>query len=201
MASGNKAQTANENAYKAAADQAQADAKAAVVTAAAPDPLEARRRAQVLALDKWRTGESGPIDVRNKPGNDVNMALFQDSLKVHDAKRVGGGMGTMGDSVNPNFIANVDKENEMTRHLASSGALEGEVDNALANNDAQMTGLYQLGDQRNLAVAGLQENAYQNAAQRSLTYQLRPKQPNFFRQLAMQFAQGAGAGAGAAAAG
>lgn len=195
MASGNKGQQQNENAYKAASDQALLDAKAATAKAAEPDPLEARRRARVLAIDKWQSGESGPIDVRNMPGNDVNMALFNDSLKVHDAGRVGGGMGTMGESVNPNFTAALDKEHEMTRHLAASGALEGSVDNALAQNNAELTGLYQIGDQRNMNIAGMENNAYQAAANRDLQYKLRPKQPNFFRQLAMQFAQGAGTGA------
>lgn len=69
MSSGNKGkEQAKEDALKAAAATAAAKADTAVTVAATPDPLEERRRARVLAIDKWDTGESGPKDIRNLPG-------------------------------------------------------------------------------------------------------------------------------------
>lgn len=206
MASDHKKQKADENYYRSTADTAAHTADEAITHASTPDPNTQRIMDHATALDNWQygvdaAGNKVPIDVRNMPGNDVNMALFQDALKVHDAGRVGGRGGTMGDTVNPNFVASLDKEQEMERHLAASGALEGSVDNAIANKDVALGNLSAIGEGRQMNVAGLRNNAYQSAAQRDLAYRLRPKQPNFFRELAMQFAQGTGQGAAMAAAG
>lgn len=198
MASGKKAEQRNEDSYNAASTAASTAANAAIATAAQPDELEQRRRDQALKFDKWRTGESGPIDVRNMPGADVAMGLFNDSLSVHDANRVGRGYGSLSSNANPNYVAALDKENEMTRHLNASGALEANVDNAMGQNDMEMGRLGDIANQRNMGIAGLQSNRSESAADRLLRYQLRPKQPNFFRELAMNAARGAG---GAAAAG
>jgi hypothetical protein len=122
------------------------------------------------------------------PYNDVAMGLYNDALKVHDAKRVGGGLGTMGDSVNPNYTAAIDKQNEMERHTAAAGALENSVDNSLAANSAEMTGLYQTADQRNEYLAGLQSNAYQNAANRELQIRLKGRRPGFMETFGNSFA-------------
>lgn len=184
----------NENAFQALATQSMGKADAAINTASQPDELEARRRAQVLALDKWESGEAGPVDVRNMPGGGVNMALFNDSLKVHDANRVGRGVGSMSGNANPNFIAARNKEDEMRRHMAASGALEQNVNDALSAKDQEMTGLYGVANARNANIAGMQEGRYENDQSRYQQYLMRPQAPNFFKQLSGSFAQTAGAG-------
>lgn len=191
---------ANETAFKTAADTATAGANTAVATAAAPDPIEEMRRKHVIAMQNWQDGVDAagnkvPIDVRNMPGADVAMGLFNDSLKVRDAGRMGKGYGSLTSSANPNFVAAKAKEDEMTRHLAASGALEENVGNAIASNTAEETGLYQTADNRNLNIAGIQTGREQGADQRYINYLMRPKPPNFFRELAMNAAKGAGAAA------
>lgn len=190
----------DENAFKSAATLATNNANAATATAANADPLEERRRANVLALDKWENGESGPIDIRNMPGNGVDMALFNDSMQVHDAGRIGKGYGSLASNANPNFVASLDKQNEMERHLAAQGALEAGINNKLAAKNAEMSGLYTLADNRNMNIASLEHNAAEGAEQRNFNFKMmRRQQPNFFKTLANSFAQGAGQGAGMAA--
>lgn len=189
-----------ENAYRSAAAEGKVGADTAIATATKPDELEQRRRDHVLAVDRWRNGESGPIDVRDMPGGGVDMALYNDAKSVHDANRIGRGVGTMGSGTNPNFKAALDKESELERHKFASGLLEQNVNDRLAANDAEMTGLYQTANARNMNIAGLQEGRYQNAEQRSLNYLLRPKKPNFFQQLAGSFASGFGSSLGQGAA-
>lgn len=168
-------------------------ADTAIATASQPDELEARRRAHAIALDKWRSGESGPIDVRNMPGGGVDIALFNDALKVNDANRIGRGVGSMSGNANPNFIAALNKEHELERHKAASGALEGNVNAALAANDAEMTGLYQTANARNLAVAGMQEGRYESEQDRYLRYLMsREARPSFLRTLSQSFASSLG---------
>ena len=191
MASGKKGK-AQENAYQGAAGTALANADAALTTAGKPDELEQRRRDHVLALDKWENGESGPIDVRNMPGGGVDMALFNDAKSVHDSNRVGRGVGSMSGNANPNFVAAMKQEQDLERGKFASGLLEENVNNKLAAKDAEMTGLYQTANARNMNVAGMREGRYQNAEQRALQYLLRPKQPNFFQQLGNSFASGLG---------
>lgn len=193
----------NENAFQNAATGASTAATGAIATAAAPDPLEEARRKHVLAMNNWSEGVDAagnkvPIDVRNMPGADVAMGLYNDSLKVHDANRVGKGYGSMTSDANPNFTAALDAENEQQRHLAASGALEDYVTNAQAANTAEMTGLYQVADNRNMGIAGLQTGREQGAQDRYIRYLMRPKPPNFFRELAMNAARGAGQAAAAA---
>jgi hypothetical protein len=188
-----------ENAYDTAAQAATVKADTAIAAAGKPDELEQRRRDYVLNLDKWQNGENGPIDVRNMPGADVAMGLYNDSLKVHDANRIGRGYGTLAGNANPNFVAALDKENEMQRHQQAAGALEGYVGDTLAAKDQEMTGLYHTADARNAAVAGMQTNREGSAQDRYLRFLMRPKAPNFFRELALNASQGVGAGAAAAA--
>lgn len=201
MGTKNKGRSPQDNAFQALADKSRAAADTAVAKAAEPDPLEARRREQVLALDKWKTGESGPIDVRNMPGGAVPMGLFKDALQVHDAGRIGRGSGTLNENVNPNFTAALDKENERDRHLYASGQLEENVDNTIAANDAELGNLYQIGNARNMNVAGMREGRYENDQDRFTRYLMRPKQPNFFRTLAMKWLSPEGVGAAIGAGG
>jgi hypothetical protein len=184
MASKNKGQE-KENSFKDLADTSRTAADTSISVAAAPSEFEKRRGDHALALDKWRNGESGPIDVRNMPGGGANMALFNDSMKVHDANRVGRGVGSMGGNVNPNFIANRNAEDEMTRHKMASGALEENVNNELNANDVEMGRLSDTATQRNEFTAGVQENRYQSDADRYKSYmQYRESKPNFFKDLA-----------------
>src|SRR6185369_7724855 len=148
MGYGNKGKD-QENAYRNAASEGKVGADAAIAVASKPDELEQRRRDHTLAVDKWRNGESGPIDVRNMPGGGVDMALYNDAKSVHDANRIGRGVGSMSDGANPNFKAALDKESELERHKFASGLLEQNVNNELAANDAEMTGLYQTANARN----------------------------------------------------
>lgn len=190
----------NENAYKATADASRPVADAAIGKAATEDPLIAARRERVAALDRWERGvdaegKAAPIDIGKMPGGGVNIALFEDAMKQHDANRVGGRGGTMAGSANPNYVAQLDKENELDRDLQRKGALEGYVGDTLAGNKAEMYGIGGAAEARNMNVAGMQEGRYESDADRYQRYLMRPKQPNFFRELAMNFAQGAGKGA------
>lgn len=181
----------NEDALKAAAAASTAKAEPAISTAAAPDPLDERRRERVLAIDKWDMGESGPKDVRNLPGADTAIALFRDAKTSRDAGRIGRGYGLLSDGTNPNFATSLDKEMGLERDLAASGALESNVEEILQGNKAEMYGLSQMGNSRNLAIAGLRSGADQSAQDRYLSYLLKPKQPSFLKQLALTALGGA----------
>lgn len=172
-------------------------ADTAIVTASQPDEIEARRRAHAIALDKWRSGEAGPIDVRNMPGGGVDIALFNEALKVNDANRIGRGVGSMSGDANPNFIAALNKEHELERHKAASGALEANVNAELAANDAEMAGLYQTANARNMGIAGLREGRYENEQDRYLRYLMsREARPSFLRTLSQSFASSLGGALG-----
>lgn len=152
-------------------------ALASQVKAEAPDPFEQRRRDHVLSMDKWRKGESGAIDVRNMPGGAVPLALFKEAKASRDAGRVGRGLGTLSDGANPNFTAALDKENQIERDLNAAGMLESHVDDTLAGVDAEMTGLANTGNARNMAM-------YEMALKRLMDFQ-RNKQPSFLKQMAL----------------
>lgn len=178
----------NEDALRAAAAAAEAKANAAVAVAEKPDPLEERRRARVLAIDKWDLGESGPKDIRNLPGADTAIALFRDAKTSRDAGRIGRGYGRLADGANPNFTASLDKEMQLERDLAASGALEENVEGILEGNKAEMYGLSGMGNSRNQFVAGVRSSADEAAQNRFLQFLLRPKQPSFLRTLSQSFA-------------
>lgn len=174
-----------EDALRAAAATAQTKSDAAVEVAGKADPLEERRRARVLAIDKWDLGESGPKDIRNLPGADTSIALFEDAKLAHDAGRIGRGYATMSDGANPNYAASLDKEMGLQRDLEASGALEGRVNDTLEGNKAELYGLSSMADTRNMGIAGLRSSADQAAQDRYLQYLMRPKQPSFLKQLAL----------------
>lgn len=183
----------DEDALKAQAAAERARADEAIATAAKPDDLEARQRANVLALDDWE--HSAAPNVRDMPGAGLNIALFNDAKAAHDAGRVGRGYGSMSDGANPNFTASLEKENQMERDLNASGALEGRVSEALASKDARMMGLTSVANSRNMNIAGMREGRYESDQDRALRYMMRQKKPSFLRELAMNAAQGAGQGA------
>lgn len=191
-----------EDALKAQAAAAQAKSDAAVQVAGKADPLEALRRARVTGIEEWDQGLRGPKDIRNLPGGDTAIALFNDAKTSHDMGRIGKGYGTMGDGANPNFTASLDKQNQLERDLAASGALESNVNDILTGNKAEVYGLSGLADARNRFVAGVDENANQGAQDRSLQYLMRPKTPSFLKQLALAGVGAAGSiGAGYATGG
>jgi len=197
MASGSKGRKQEEANLRAQAEAANQRAAETAKAAAVPDPMEERRRAQVLALDKWRTGESGPVDVRNMPGAAVPMALYRDAKVSRDSGRIGRGYGTLSDGANPNFSAAMDKEMQLERDLAASGALEGHVNDTLSGVDAEMGNWANVGNNRSRYLAELARAGSSDADERYERYKA-AKKPSFLKQLAMgALQQGASAALGA----
>jgi hypothetical protein len=149
-----------------------------------PDEFEQRQRAHVLALDKWRTGEAGPLDIRNMPDGGIGIKLFRDAKQSRDAGRLGQGYGTLTDGANPNFSTALDKENQLSRDEAASGALDDYVTGTLGDLDAKMMGLSARSDSRDQAAAGLRQGIYQS-------FLNRPQRPSFLKQLALGFVSNA----------
>lgn len=197
----------SENAFKTTADTSRVAADTAITAAGKEDPLIASRRARVTAIDNWERGVDAegkpvPIDVTNMPGGGVNIGLFNDAMKQHDQGRIGGRGGSMAGGANPNFVEQLNKENELDQDLSRKGAFEGYVNDTLAGNKAEMYGIGGAAEARNMNVAGMSEGRYESDQDRyARLNMMRLQQPNFFRQLAMNFAQGAGQGAAAGAGG
>lgn len=189
----------NKNYFKDLAAKQQTASDAATKTASVAPPAEKNIDEYNTALWNWRMGKSGPIDIRNMPGAGPTIALYNDAKTAHDSGRVGRGVNSMTDGVNPNFSASLDKQNELERDLAAKGALEGQVTGALDQNTAAMGGLASAENARNMNIAGMKNQDYLASQSNYLDALKTFRQPNFFRQLAMQFAQGAGAGATAGA--
>lgn len=185
----------NKNYFKDLADKQGVKADTAINTASTAPAAEQNLDEYNTALWNWRMGKSGPINIRDMPGAGPSIALFNDAKTSHDAGRVGRGVNTMTDGVNPNFSASLDKQNELERDLAAKGALEGQVTNTLDANTAAMGGLADTQNARNMNVAGMRNQNYQQSMAQYLDALKSFRQPNFFRQLAMQFAGGAGQGA------
>jgi hypothetical protein len=175
----------------------QAKANTATDAAAAADPLEEERRQRVKAFSDWESGKSGPVDVRNMPGHDIAISLFNDAKTSRDSGRVGRGLGSISSGANPNYVASLDKEMQMERDVNASGALENYVDNAVADNKAETTGLWQSADARRATAAQLYQgsaNAAQNGYFSYLNY-LNTRPPSFLKTLALSLAKtGAQAG-------
>lgn len=170
-----------EDALKTAAQQK-------AVEAEKPDPLEDAERARVTAMEAWRSGATGPPDVRNMP-DQVGISLYKQARQTTDAGRVGTGLNTLGEGANPNFTAALDKEDELERNLSASGQLEGYVSDRLDDLDAKELGLAARSDARRGAAADRAFQAYQ-------AYVNRPRQPSFLRQLALGAISNAGLAAG-----
>jgi hypothetical protein len=186
-----------QEALRASAEAANARAKAAEDKAATPDPMEARRRDYIGKLDDWRMGKDGPIDVLNMPGGGVGMSLFREAKSARDSGRIGRGMATLSDGANPNFAASLGQEMDLERGINASGALEDHVDTTLAGVDGEMYGLAGMGNSRNMNIAQMDQNAYQNAQGNFMQYLMRPKQPSFLKQLALGLAGSASFSKGA----
>lgn len=187
MASGSKGREQQASALQTAATTATTKATAATDEAAKADPLEERRRKFVLDFDKWQSGESGPIDVRNMPGHDVAIGLYNDAKTSRDAGRVGRGLASLSSNANPNFAASLDKEMDLERGINASGMLENTVDDAITDNKAELTGLYTTANNRRLSAAGLYQgaaNAANNNYYSYLSY-LNSRKPSFLKQLAL----------------
>lgn len=182
---GDKKGRGQEDALRAAAAAEKVRADAATALAAKPDPLEELRRARVRGVEEWDQGLRGPKDIRNLPGADTSIALFRDAKTSRDAGRIGRGFATMADGTNPNFIASLDKEMQLERDLAASGALEENVEGILEGNKAELYGLSGMANSRNMGIAGMRSSAEQAAQDRALTFLMRPKQPSFLKQLAL----------------
>lgn len=174
-----------ESALKQAALESKQKADSAIQTASNADPLEERLRARTTALDKWRMGESGPIDVRNMPGGGTAISLFNEAKQSRDAGRIGRGYGTLSDGANPNYSAALGKEMDLERDLNAAGGLENYVSNELNQNDARMAGLAGMGNSRNMNIAGMLNSDANSSQDRYMSYLTRPKPPSFLKQLAL----------------
>jgi hypothetical protein len=129
----------------------------------------------------------GPKDTRNLPGADTAIALFKDARASRDAGRIGRGYGMLADGANPNFTASLEKEMQLDRDLAASGALEENVEGILEGNKAEMYGLS--GNSRNQYIAGLRTSANESAQERAIRMMLlREQRPSFLRTLSQSFA-------------
>lgn len=106
-------------------------------------------------------------------------------------------MATLSDGANPNFAASLGQEMDLERGINASGALEDHVDTTLAGVDGEMYGLAGMGNSRNMNIAQMDQNAYQNAQGNFMQYLMRPKQPSFLKQLALGLAGSASFSKGA----
>lgn len=165
--------------------------------AAVPDPLETRRRDYITSVDDWRMGKSGPIDVRNMPGGGVGMSLFNDAKRSRDAGRIGRGLATISAGANPNFAAALDKETQLERDLAASGALENDVNDRLGDVDAEMLGLANVGNTRAMRLADMAQSVYGRADDAYTKLRDKPKPPSFLKQFALGLASNASYSKGA----
>lgn len=191
-----------EDRLRAAAEAAHREAEEARRVASTPDPLEERRRTYLTNFDKWRMGESGPIDVRNMPGAGLGISLFNEAKQSRDAGRLGRGLATLADGANPNFATALDKEMQMERDVNASGQLEDYVAGANEDVDREMLGVAQMGNQRRMTLAELASSLARGASSDYTSWLSRPKQPGFLKSLALgalgNLSIGGGGGAGGA---
>lgn len=162
-------------------------AQGAVAKVAEPSDESKRLTKNALAWDDWFNGPSPNIhDIPDQAA----ISLYNNAKQTHDAGRVGKGIGSFSDGANPNYAVALDKENELERGLAASGALENFVTGKRNALDAQLMGLSSASDARDSAAAGDYTSLY-NA------YLNRPQRPSFASQLALGLI-GAGGQIGAA---
>ena len=173
-----------ESGLRARAEAAEAEAARTRAAAAVPDPIESDRRKRAMALQAWRSGEAGPIDVRNMPGGAVPMGLFNDAKQARDEGRIGRGYGMLNDGANPNFAAALGKEMDLERSLAASGALENNVDQTLGALDEELGDLTGIGNSRSQYLAQLARAAAGDANDRLSQFR-QNKKPSFLKQLAL----------------
>jgi hypothetical protein len=159
----------------------EAAATSAQNKASASNPYFDKVAAHLSALDDWRSGKLGPIDVRNMPDSGVAIDLFNKAKESTDAGRVGRGYGTLSDGGNADFAARLGQENDMTRSLAASGGLENYVQGELSGLDSGLMGLSGAETARDSSAASL-------ALSRLNTLYQKPKQGNFLKDLALGLA-------------
>lgn len=169
----------------------------AVATAAAPNEWETRIGTQAKALDDWEhsigpDGKAAPIDIHNMPGGGAKIALFNEANNMTDAGRVGRGTASMTDGANPNFVKSLDAEFQNERKTAAQGQLENSVNQALYAKDAVMGNLSDVGNQRNMQIAGMEQDQGNSDSNRWLTYLMRPPKDSFLRTLKHSFASSLG---------
>lgn len=170
----------------------------AIDTASTENPATKQVHDYWQSIMDWDTGKlmgpdgkAKPVDIHDLPGSGADIALFEDAKAQRDAGRVGRGLGTVGDKVNPGFLAALDKELENERDIQASGRLEDTVQGKVAEARAGLTGIGTQTDARNQNVAGLRANLYG-------TYLNRPRDPSLFAQL-LQGGLAAGGQLGSAA--
>jgi hypothetical protein len=149
------------------------------------------RQAQVQSFQDWSSGKSGPIDVRNMPGAGPALDLYTQARASHDAGRIGRGFGTMAAGTNPNYVASLEKENQLERDLSAAGALEGNVNQAVAQNTGEGYNLSNMLNTQNMGIAGIQTGREGSSSDRYLNFLERPRPPSFLKQLALQAVGGA----------
>lgn len=180
-----------EKAQNKTADTQLAATNTAINTAAQEDPALKQMREYWQSIADWDEGKKGPIDVHDLPGSGVDIGLFENAKAMRDAGRVGRGLGTAGENVNPAFTTALDKELESDRAIEASGALEDAVRRKVGEARAGLTGIGQNAEARNLNVAGLRGNLYS-------TYLNRPREKSALSQFlsgGLQAASGLGSAA------
>lgn len=167
----------------------QTTANTAITKADTADPFEARRRAYVTKILDWDENVGAPKDIRDFPDGSA-MSLYTDAKRVTDAGRVGKGYGSLADGASSDYVAQLDKENELTRGLEASGRLEEHVSNAITGAQAEAGNWAGVGNARSMNIAQMRNSNANSDQDRYLAYLTRPKQPSFLRQLALGVAGG-----------
>lgn len=178
-----KEQEETSSMLKALSEKDRTAADASITKASEPDPLTQRLINKATSLDDWESGKSGPIDIRSMPGAGPAIALFENAKRQSDAGRIGRGLNTVGEGANPNYVAKLDKENELQRDLEASGGLESNVEDALRTKDTLLGNLSNVGEARNMNIAGMREGRYGNDMQNYLKLLMRPREPGFLETL------------------
>lgn len=124
-----------------------ASAQASSAAAAAESATERRIREPAEELDDWEMGKKGPVDVRNMPGSNVAMSLFQNAKQSRDAGRMGRGLA-YGENSNGSFAKAIDSEMQLERDVNASGHLEDYVTDKLAAKDQALYGVAAMGNAR-----------------------------------------------------
>jgi hypothetical protein len=190
--SGGKGEKQTTSSLQTQALSSAATANSSIAKAEEGDPFDAIRRQRVKRILDW--DEKGG-SVRDFPDQSA-LSLYTDAKQVTDAGRVGKGYGSLADGANPNYVAQLDKENELTRGLEASRGLEEHVNNSILGARAEAGDLSAQGDALRMNIAQMR-NANANSDQdRYLGWLARPKPQSFLKQLALGVAGGAASNPG-----
>jgi hypothetical protein len=177
--------------------EAQKATAEAIANASKPTEFQLDRQQKVLGYQDWLSGKKGPVDIRNMPEGGPALNLYEQARQSSDAGRIGRGLNTMGGNANPNFVASLEKQNQLNRDLSAAGALEGNVNQAIDANTAEGYNLSGMTNAQNMNIAQMQTGREQAGSDRYLNFLQRPRQPSFLKQLALT-AMGGAAQMGAA---